>query len=1096
MLQLQDGTGSYLIDLKTNVALQLGQWAHVAATIDANKLATIYINGVSVGTGTATALPATLRRSSNWIGKSNNSNDAGFNGTIRDLRIYSAVRSVEQINSDRFSAIGADDSLVYGYDLVNSATSAINASEVATIVGSTFGPSTGNTGSQTFTVSLKQARSTDTRVYFQLDGTSKERVGSDFIINESSRSTAKGLNEFIFDNYVQQTSSDQLQASSFSRSQVDSNGINETYASTYASASSPLRYALRWTGFVYIPTDGYYAFKSKSDSGVRLTINNQLLIDQWHDVATSAANPSTTYIADQLYFKGGTYVPIPYDYYDTNTASTNTSIAQLWWQRPNPSGVGTTDELIPANQFSVNGLDSVVIPANSTSASFSVSTVDNVIAQKNDWLAFSLLSNPGIKIKAGSYTQSGSTTTIKLKLDGAYQDSLFLSSGTTLDFREDNGQSVGSVVNSITLTSDVTLFNGFEVSVTGTRANANAFTTTMAAAYRPETYRTNLNVVATSAFNNTGLSRQLFAGYTDPSKGLYALVPTTTATDSNGINETDANFTPLSPTDNFAARWTGYIKIPSTGTYRFRTVADNGVRLYVDGSNLIDNWTASAQRAIESGPQNYTEGQLVAVTMDYYSTTGASTAQLQWSYSGSGITPVSNQVIPASAFSQLNGSIGLKLNESDSTLSRNLKAGDALQFSNGTSLRVNSDVTLSTTATAVSASIAAATPEATVQSGETLSLPATAAAQVTVIDNDQAGFRVTIDAAGLQTVLATDTFSINEADSNGPGLTRYLALTSQPTKTVTIFLESAAPTHALLKESSSSQAKARIPLTFTPINWSTPQAFSMVPQRDQSATGDINFGIHATSTSDDLLYNNLKPGTTGKVFNLKKVDMDVPAIITSAVSVATGEGSNSNGSFTVSLRTKPTATVNVTLHPADGQFTVNNASINNDQVLVFTPSNWNIPQQVQVQAVANNIVQDTTVSQLQLKSSSSDANYTNLTTPDVSVSITHNSLPTVRLELIDPGAAENGKPATWRLVTNAPVPTSWGSTGLVVGYTVTNSLSSANLDGNATESVAINSMVQGLNSSGTIRIAPGQTTSNAFIMPIDDFVVDGVDKSF
>ena len=1093
---IQDAAGNNVLDVTSSVPLQLNQWTHVAATIDANKLATIYVNGVSVATGTATALPATLSRSSNLIGKASRSWHDNFNGTIRDVRVYSGARSVEQINSDRFNAISADDSLVYGYDLVNSATSATNSSEVATIVGSTFGPSTGNTGSQTFTVSLKQARSTDTRVYFQLDGTSKERVGRDLIINESSRSTAKGLNEFIFDNYVQQTSSDQLPASSFSRRQVDSNGINETYASTYANASSPLKYALRWTGFVYIPTDGYYTFKSKADSGVRLTINNQLVIDHWHSVATSATNPSTTYIADQLYFKGGTYIPITYDYYDANTASANTSIAQLWWQRPNPSGIGTTDELIPANHFSVNGLDSVVIPANSTSASFSVSTVDNVIAQKNDQLAFSLLSNPGIKIKAGSYTQSGSTTTIKLKLDGAYQDSLLLSSGTKLDFRVDDGQSVGSVVNSITLTSDVTLFNGFEVNATGTHANTNAFTTTMAAAYRPESYRPNLNVVATSAFTNTGLSRQLFSGYTDPSMGLYALVPTTTATDSNGINETDASFAPLSPTDNFAARWTGYIKIPSTGSYRFRTVADNGVRLYVDGTNMIDNWTASAQRSIESTAQNYTEGQLVAVTMDYYSTTGTSTAQLQWSYSGPGVTTVTNQVIPDSAFSQLSGTIGLQLNESDASLTRSLKAGDALQFSNGTSLRVNTDVTLTTTTTAVSASLSAFAPEATVSSGATLSLPASAGAQVTVIDNDRAGFRITSDSAGLQTVLATDSFTINEADSSGPGLTRYLALTTQPTKTVTVFLESAATNHALLKGGSSSQAQKRIPLTFTPSNWSTPQAFSVIPQRDQIDTGNVDVGIFATSTSDDLFYNSLKPESNGKVFTINKVDMDAPAIITSAVSVATGEGGNSNGSFTVSLSTKPTANVNVTLHPTDGQFTVNNASINNDQVLVFTPTNWNIPQQVQVQAVANNIVQDTTISQLQLKSSSSDASYTNLTTPDVSVSITHNTLPTVRLELIDPGAAENGKPATWRLVTNAPVPTSWGSTGLIVGYTVTNSLSSANLDGNATESVAINSMVQGLNSSGTIRIAPGQTTSNAFIMPIDDFVVDGVDKSF
>ncbi len=1095
---IQDAAGNNVLDVIASVPLQLNQWTHIAATIDANKLATVYLNGVSVGTGTATALPATLSRSSNLIGKASRSWHDNLNGTIRDVRVYSEARSIEQINADRFNAISADDTLVYGYELKDSATSATNSSEVATIVGSTIGPSNGNTGSQTFTVSLKQARSTDTRVYFQLDGTSKERVKSDFIINESSRTTSKGLNEFIFDNYVQQTSSDQLAASSFSRRQVDNNGINETYASTYGSASTPLRYALRWTGFVYIPTDGYYVFKSKSDSGVRLTINNQLLIDRWHNVATSATNPSTTYIADSLYLAGGTYVPITYDYYDSNTSSANTSIAQLWWQRPNPSGVGTTDELIPANHFSVNGLDSVLIPANSTSASFSVSTVDNLIAQKNDQLSFSLLSNPGIKIKAGSYTQSGTTTIIKLKLDGAYQDSLLLSSGTVLDFLVDDGQSVSSVVNSITLTADVTLFNGFEVSATGTHANANAFTTTMAAAYRPESYRPNLNVVATSNFTNTGLSRQLFSGYTDPSIGLYALVPTTTATDSNGINETDASFAPLSPTNNFAVRWTGYIKIPSTGTYRFRTVADNGVRLYVDGTKLIDNWTASAQRTIDSDDQTYTQGQLVAVTMDYYSTTGISTAQLQWSYSGTGVTTVTNQVIPDSAFSQLSGTIGLRLNESDASLTRSLKAGDALQFSNGTSLRVNTDVTLSTTATTVSASLSAFAPEASVSSGATLSLTAAPAAQVTVIDNDRAGFRITSDAAGLQSVLATDTFSINEADSNGAGLTRYLALTTQPTKTVTVYLESAATNHALLKDGSNSQAQKRIPLTFTPSNWSTPQAFSVIPQRDQIDTGNVDVGIFATATSDDLFYNSLKPESNGKVFTINKVDMDVPSIITSAVSVATGEGSNSNGSFTVSLSTKPTANVNVTLNPADGQFTVNNASINNDQVLVFTPSNWNIPQQVQVQAVANNIVQDTTISQLQFKSSSSDASYTNLTTPDVSVVITHNTLPTVRLELVElsEATAENGKPASWRLVSNAPIPTSWGSTGLVVGYSVSNALSSANLDGTTTEPVLINSLVQGLNSSGTIRIAPGQTTSNAFIMPIDDFTVDGVDKTF
>jgi hypothetical protein len=78
---------------------------------------------------------------------------------------------------------------------------------------------------------------------------------------------------------------------------------------------------VRWTGFVYIPNDGRYIFKSRSDGGVRLTINNQVLINRWHDVATSASNPATNYLSDEIVLQGGSYVPIIYDYYDTNTGT-------------------------------------------------------------------------------------------------------------------------------------------------------------------------------------------------------------------------------------------------------------------------------------------------------------------------------------------------------------------------------------------------------------------------------------------------------------------------------------------------------------------------------------------------------------------------------------------------------------------------------------------------------------------------------------------------------------------------------------------------------------------------------------------------------
>ena len=44
------------------------------------------------------------------------------------------------------------------------------------------------------------------------------------------------------------------------------------------------------------------------------------------------------------------------------------------------------------------------------------------------------------------------------------------------------------------------------------------------------------------------------------------------------------------PADDFSARWEGYVDIPSRGTWSFFTVANDGVRLWVDGVRIIDNW--------------------------------------------------------------------------------------------------------------------------------------------------------------------------------------------------------------------------------------------------------------------------------------------------------------------------------------------------------------------------------------------------------------------------------------------------------------------------------------------------------------------------
>lgn len=69
------------------------------------------------------------------------------------------------------------------------------------------------------------------------------------------------------------------------------------------------------------------------------------------------------------------------------------------------------------------------------------------------------------------------------------------------------------------------------------------------------------------------------------------------------------------PTNNFSVRWTGTFSFDE-GTYRFYARVDDGVRVFIDGVNIIDSWrdggvrTLTADRALTAG--NHT------IQVDYY----------------------------------------------------------------------------------------------------------------------------------------------------------------------------------------------------------------------------------------------------------------------------------------------------------------------------------------------------------------------------------------------------------------------------------------------------------------------------------------------
>ena len=95
--------------------------------------------------------------------------------------------------------------------------------------------------------------------------------------------------------------------------------------------------------------------------------------------------------------------------------------------------------------------------------------------------------------------------------------------------------------------------------------------------------------------------------------------------------------------DNFSVRWTGDVEAAFTETYTFYPRTDDGVRLFVDGQLLVDNWI-DRSAAENRGTIDLIAGNTYSLVMEYYENTGGAVAELSWS---SPRTP--KQLIPQAA---------------------------------------------------------------------------------------------------------------------------------------------------------------------------------------------------------------------------------------------------------------------------------------------------------------------------------------------------------------------------------------------------------------------------------------------------------------
>jgi hypothetical protein len=130
-------------------------------------------------------------------------------------------------------------------------------------------------------------------------------------------------------------------------------------------------------------------------------------------------------------------------------------------------------------------------------------------------------------------------------------------------------------------------------------------------------------LMAAAAVPGTGLRATYFdnvdftgASVTRLEKKVYA---------DYGVSPPAPNIAPT----NYSVRWTGKIKPSYSETYTFHTMADDGVRLWVNHRLVIDDW--HTHKPLErSGTVTLEASKRVDIQLEYFNKRGAGSVQLWW----------------------------------------------------------------------------------------------------------------------------------------------------------------------------------------------------------------------------------------------------------------------------------------------------------------------------------------------------------------------------------------------------------------------------------------------------------------------------------
>ncbi|MGC8739302.1 MAG: PA14 domain-containing protein, partial [Candidatus Hydrogenedens sp.] len=424
-------------------------------------------------------------------------------------------------------------------------------------------------------------------------------------------------------------------------------------------------FSIGWRGWIYIPNSGSWTFYTITDDGVRLYVNDQLIIDHW-------SNQGAIEWAGSINLNPG-WNKFALNYFE----NTGNAVARFLYEGP-----GVSKQVIPASAFDINrgvtqfqGIHARYYrwsggspPNPFTFANWSMNRYDPNV--NFDWGTgdpdidnhvgadtFAVIWHGNVYIPtAGNWTFYTITDDgARLWVDGTQRINQWQDQGVTeassgviyldagwhnieMQYYENGGGAVArlswegpGVTKQIIPQLNIAVIKGVVIA---------------------QYFNTNWPPGGTSLPSNFASERLEYSIWNDWGTGSPEF----------GVTA-----------DNFAGRWIGKIEIPTTGNYTFYVYSDDGADLYVNGTRIINRLGQPQPPTEYSGTINLIGGRKYYFELKYDEFTGGAVCQVSWSGPG-----ISKQMIPESVFYPILNEAPSDISISNSTIGSNLPAGYAV----------------------------------------------------------------------------------------------------------------------------------------------------------------------------------------------------------------------------------------------------------------------------------------------------------------------------------------------------------------------------------------------------------------------------------